>query len=84
VPVDLAEVGGTGLATTRDHADATLAEALARPELWGTDELHVEIETYTWDVLPREARGAGEMVDGLEREYAHVLARLEAAGWHPA
>jgi hypothetical protein len=79
VPVDLGAVGGLG--TTRDHADATLAAALAHPERWGTQELHVEIETYTWDVLPREARGPGELVDGLEREYRHVIERLEAAGW---
>jgi hypothetical protein len=84
VPVDLAAVGKAGPATTRGHADATLAAVLARPERWGTDELHVEIETYTWDALPREARGPGELVDGLEREYAHVLARLAAAGWTPA
>ncbi len=84
VPVDLAELGGTALGTTRDHADAMLAAALARPDRWGTVELHVEIETYTWDVLPRGARGPGELVDGLEREYRHVIARLEAAGWRPA
>jgi len=84
VPVDLVSVGETGLTTTREHADATLAAALARPERWGTDELHVEIETYTWDVLPREARGPGQLVDGLEREYAHVIARLTEAGWRPA
>jgi len=81
VPVDLQSVGGLG--TTREHADVTLAAALAHPERWGTEELHVEIETYTWDVLPREARGPGELVDGLEREYRHVIARLEAAGWLP-
>jgi len=81
VPVDLAAVGGLG--TTRAAADELLGAALARPEHWGTEELHVEIETYTWDVLPGEARGAGELVDGLEREYAHVIARLRAAGWDP-
>lgn len=81
VPVDLDAVGGLG--TTREHADATLAAALAHPELWGTEELHVEIETYTWDVLPREARGPGELVDGLEREYQHVIERLSSAGWRP-
>ena len=83
VPVDLAHLAEGPLATTREHADATLAAALARPERWGTNDLHVEIETYTWDVLPRAARGPGELVDGLEREYAHVLQRLAAAGWEP-
>lgn len=79
VPVDLGALGALG--TTRAAADATLAHTLARPAHWGTDELHVEIETYTWDVLPGEARGDGELVDGLEREYRHVLARLAQAGW---
>jgi hypothetical protein len=84
VPVDLAQLAGGALGTTRDHADATLAAALAHPERWGSDDLHVEIETYTWDILPRAARGPGELVDGLAREYAHVLGRLAAAGWTPA
>ena len=82
VPVDLGAVGGLG--TTRAAADALLAAALSSPDRWGTDELHVEIETYTWDVLPGEARGPGELVDGLEREYRHALALLGRAGWEPA
>jgi hypothetical protein len=79
VPVDLERSGG--LATTRAHADAILSEALARPASWGTDELHVEIETYTWDVLPGRARSPRELVDGLEREYRHVIGVLERANW---
>lgn len=84
VPVDLDALGASGLATTRDYADRVLTLHLAAPELWPSDELQVEIETYTWDVLPREARGVGELVDGLEREYRHVLGVLAAAGWTPA
>ncbi len=83
VPVDR-EALGDGLSTTRAYAGEVLSRALARPHEWGGAELHVEIETYTWDVLPREARGAGELVDGLEREYRHVLGVLAAAGWIPA
>ncbi len=79
VPVDLDAVGGLG--TTRAQADAALQVVLAAPERWGTRELHVEIETYTWNVLPETARGAGELVDGLEREMRHVLSVLEGAGW---
>ncbi|BAI75241.1 hypothetical protein AZL_b05780 (plasmid) [Azospirillum sp. B510] len=39
---------------------------------------HLEVETYTWDVLPAEACGAGAMsvVDGIERELRWVLERL--------
>ncbi len=81
VPVDLEAVGEKGLSTTREHADRVLAAALARPDRWGVAELHLEIETYTWDVLPGAARGIGGLVDGLEREYAHVIAELERAGW---
>lgn len=81
VPVDLDRVGQEGLATTRGHAAAILDAALDDPLKWGVDELHLEIETYTWDVLPSTARGAGEMVDGLHREYEHVIGRLESRGW---
>lgn len=81
VPVDLERVGDSGLGTTRADADELLARVLAQPETWGTRELQVEIETYTWDVLPGAARGAGDLVDGLEREYRHVIERLETAGW---
>ena len=80
VPVDREELGG-GLRTTRGQADALLDLLLARPENWRCEELHVEIETYTWDVLPGEARGPGTLVEGLEREYRHVIGRLEARGW---
>lgn len=85
VPVDLGRLGEeAGLDTTRELADALLDRALSRPEIWGLEELHLEIETYTWSVLPGEARGAGDRLDGLEREYAHVLERLERAGWRRA
>jgi sugar phosphate isomerase/epimerase len=83
VPVDLAALGDTGLGTTRAVADRILRRALADPGGWGTRELHLEIETYTWDILPGAARGAGGLVDGLEREYRHVIEVLEQAGWHP-
>jgi hypothetical protein len=79
VPVDLESVGE--LETTRRDADLILEAVLADPEIWGTTELHLEIETYTWDVLPGVARGPGDLVDGLEREYEHVISRLRAAGW---
>jgi hypothetical protein len=84
VPVDLDELGATGLATTRRYADALLDLALAAPERWGTRELHVEVETYTWNLFPSAQTGAATLVDGLERELRHVLARLARAGWTPA
>ncbi len=86
VPIDLERLGSEedGLATTRAAADRALIAALEDPSRWGTRELHVEIETYTWGVLPSEARGEGDLVDGLEREYRHVIGVLERAGWRPA
>jgi len=91
VPVDLERVSpgesgetgatGGGLFTTRDDADRILAQCLAL-ERWNPPELHVEIETYTWDILPGAARGSGALVDGLEREYAHVMDELARAGFH--
>ena len=57
-----------------------LAEMLAL-EAWRPSELHLEIDTYTWDILPGSARGQGSLVDGLEREYAHVIGELARAGW---
>ncbi len=82
VPVDL-ESAGEGLTTTRTYADALLQGVLAEPARWTTRDLHVEIETYTWDVLSGRVRGGGGLVDGLEREYRHVLGLLERAGWRP-
>jgi hypothetical protein len=80
VPVDL-ESAGAGLSTTRAFADRVLAQLLEHPEAWSTPELHVEIETYTWSILPDAVRGEGTLVDGLEREYKHVIGALKRAGW---
>jgi len=82
VPVDLERYGSLG--TTRAHADALLSQALAQPATWPSGELHVEVETYTWSVLPSEGRPAGSLVDGLERELRHVERLLTAAGWSPS
>jgi hypothetical protein len=70
-----------GLGTTQAHADRLLGHLLADPGLWGLPELHVELETYTWGVLPSPPAGSGELVQRLAGEYAHALARLRAAGW---
>lgn len=92
VPVDLAAAPegavsdgavnlGGGLGTTARHGAELLALALANPDTWGLDELHLEVETYTFDVLPQDVRGPGELVDNMERETRHALAGLAAAGW---
>ena len=75
VPVDLERRGG--LRTTSSYAGELLSAILSAPESWGTAELHVEIETYTWTL-----GGVGPgLVDGIEAEYRHVMALLEQAGW---
>jgi len=80
VPVDLERVDG-GLTTTRAYADAALTRLLDDPSRWTSSELHVEIETYTWEILAGSMRGGGDIVDGLEREYRHVLGLMDRAGW---
>lgn len=88
VPVDLEEARGAdgaplGLATTRANADELLTRLLDDPAAaTGAErELAVEIETYTWEVLPDFVRSPARLVDGLEREYRHVFGVLERAGW---
>ena len=84
VPVDLSEFGGAGgLATTRADAERTLLAALAAPERWGSRELHVEVETYTWSLFPEARAGTAGVLDGLARELTHVLRLLAGAGWRP-
>ena len=68
-----ADVGG--VKTTRDDMTAALAHAL---ETAATNCL--EIETYTWDVLPLEE---GALLDSLEAEYRFVLARAAERGFRP-
>jgi sugar phosphate isomerase/epimerase len=84
VPVDLSEFDAAGgLATTRAEAERTLLAVLDGPERWGSRELHVEVETYTWNLFPAARAGTAAVVDGLARELAHVLRLLAGAGWLP-
>jgi sugar phosphate isomerase/epimerase len=85
VPVDAPEPlpGAGGLATTAREGAATLGVLLDDPSLWGTRDLHVEVETYTFDVLPAELR-AGGLAAGLARELEWTRARLEEHGWRVA
>ena len=66
VPVHKEEVGGCR--TTRREMDLALDRAIA---LGAT--LCLEIETYTWDVLPLRE---GELLDSLEAEFRYVLGRI--------
>jgi sugar phosphate isomerase/epimerase len=75
VPVHDEAVGG--FATTRDSIKPVLeaALALAVPP-------HLEVETYTWNVLPAERRPRDEagLVEGIAHELAWTLDQLRTLG----
>lgn len=71
VPVHREEVAG--VKTTRADMAAALRHAL---EIAATNTL--EIETYTWDVLPLRE---GALLDSLEAEYRYVLDEAASAGF---
>ncbi|MBI3098549.1 MAG: metabolite traffic protein EboE [Planctomycetes bacterium] len=76
VPVSLEAIGP--LRTTRSDLEAALALVVEE----GLSP-HLEIETYTWDVLPEAARsgsGAEALVADITREFAWVAERLRAHG----
>lgn len=80
VPVHEAAVDR--FATTRDTIERALAAALTA----GGDVPHVEVETYTWNVLPAGRRPVDEagLVDGIARELTWTVALLEQMGATPA
>tara|TARA_R110002096_G_scaffold206192_7_gene392342 strand:+ start:10219 stop:11388 length:1170 start_codon:yes stop_codon:yes gene_type:complete len=60
---------------TREHLHSTLDVLAKQPDLCQ----HLEMETYTWEVLPEEMRSA-DVVDQLENEYRWTLAELGRRG----
>ena len=80
VPVHRRSMRG-GLRTTASDLDAVLAVVGRRAEID-----HLEIETYTFDVLPddeREEGPDGALVEALLAEHRHVLAGLVGHGLVP-
>lgn len=67
------------LVSTRPQLRDTLAALLAGPHPVTT---HVEVETYTWQVLPAEQRPRtdADLVEGLARELAWTRGELVALG----
>lgn len=61
--------------TTADHVLATLDWLRLHPDI----APHLEMETYTWEVLPQELKSRG-VVDQLAQEYAWTLDALQARG----
>ncbi len=66
---------GAPLKDTRDHVLGTLDLLQANPGICK----HLEMETYTWEVLPQELR-TGDVVDQVVREYEWTLGELENRG----
>ncbi len=64
--------------TTADHLRSTLDVVKQHPALCS----HLEMETYTWEVLPRELKQPN-VVDMLASEYAWTLGELEKRGIRP-
>jgi hypothetical protein len=61
--------GYDGLGSTQDYVRSVINTA------WTTRfTRHLEIETYTWDVLPAELKA--DLLDSIGREYQWVLAQL--------
>ena len=64
-----------GYASTGNHISSALDILKDDPSLCS----HLEMETYTWEVLP-EAMRAGNVVDQLENEYRWTLGELRSRG----
>ena len=68
VPIGRDDLGG-GLRTTRDDLHFALGAVAALPYA-----PHLEVETYTWPVLPGEEHDAGHIIDGIAAELAAASA----------
>jgi len=68
-----------GFRSTADHVRGVLRELAAQPGLCR----HLEMETYTWEVLPPPLKQQN-VVDQIAREYQWTLARLGEHGLAPA
>jgi len=64
--------------TTVEHLRGTLDVLKQQPQLCS----HLEMETYTWEVLPRELKQP-RVEDMLVSEYRWTLAELASRGFHP-
>lgn len=62
---------GGGFDSTRDHLIGAMDWLAANP----TKCQHIEMETYTWEVLPAEMR-SGDVVDQLVKEYEWTLGEM--------
>ena len=61
--------------TTRDHLEGVMDALASEPSLCS----HIEMETYTWEVMPAELKNRS-VVDQLVAEYDWTLGALRARG----
>ena len=73
--VPLHNAPAAGLADTRDHLTDVLDLLKADPSLCS----HLEMETYTWEVMPEELYSA-DVIEQLVREYGWTLEQLSQRG----
>lgn len=66
---------GNDLGNTRDHVEGILDYLAKDPSVCR----HLEMETYTWEVLPDNLR-SGDVVDQIIREYEWTLDELDKRG----
>ena len=64
-----------GFDSTRDHLDGAMQWLAKNPSKCQ----HIEMETYTWEVLPQDMR-SGDVVDQLVKEYDWTLAAMRNCG----
>lgn len=69
---------GGGFDSTRDHLLGAMDWLSQNPSKCQ----HIEMETYTWEVLPLEMR-SGDVVDQLVREYEWTLAEMRSRNLTP-
>jgi len=73
--VPLHSPDGDWFKTTREHIEGVLDLLQEDPELCS----HLEMETYTWEVLPNQMKNR-DVVDQLVGEYEWTLGELAARG----
>jgi len=66
---------GQPFSDTRDHVLGTLDYLQQAPDTCQ----HLEMETYTWEVLPKELR-TGDVVDQVVEEYRWTLQQMQSRG----
>ncbi|MDO6459928.1 metabolite traffic protein EboE [Granulosicoccaceae sp. 1_MG-2023] len=78
VPLQLSVINERGLQTTRAVNEQVLSFLAENPQI----RPHLEIETYTWEVLPESVRPVDKqsLVEGIEAEVRYVRQRMQHYG----